>query len=47
MPDALTYENTITERSMRGQDTALNNGAVVTSVLLKQYHAAFVLRVPL
>lgn len=37
--NSLTYENPTTHRSMRGQDTALNNGIDVTTATLKRYHA--------
>ncbi len=45
MPNSATYVNPRTGRAMRGQDTALNNGADVTSVSLKPYHAIVVRRV--
>lgn len=39
--NAANYVNPVTLRAMRGQDTAINNGADVTSVSLKPYHAIF------
>jgi hypothetical protein len=39
--NAATYVNPITGRAMRGQDLSVNNGADVTTVSLKPYHAIF------
>lgn len=43
--NAATYTNPVTGRAMRGQQTSLNNGADITSVSLRPYHAMFIRRV--
>lgn len=45
MPNAASYTNPITGRSMRNQQASVNNGATVTTLSLKPYHARFVRRV--
>lgn len=39
--NSATYENPITGRAMRGQDTTLNSGADVTSISLRPYEGFF------